>query len=740
MNLHALFTAALEASWQGSLAIVAILVVRPLLGARIPAGWRSLLWLLAMVRLLAPASILPASRTSLQNFANGEQAVQRVRLVRKPQPASEAPSSYQTKSVSFSPASAARVDWWKVAAQVWLAGVALSGMWLVGGALSLRRRLWRESTAVDPRVAQLWTACCKSVSVRRPPRLLATDAVTSPALVGVFRPLLLMPRSRQGKLSRADCEHIFLHELAHYRRGDHRYHLLQLCVRCVHWFNPVVWLGFRYLRADRELAADEWALRHLAPERGAAYGETLLRLLPVQGAPAFPRGAIGILEDGTLLRQRLRHVVTFRPRGRAGALAGGALVAGMAAILLTAAESPGGALRGWSVTRISIPKDGEIREAFAELKSPAGRVVTVTSGVTTQEGVTLEKLEWAGSPIRAVVTLRKGTESTELSAEAGLVSKNDELTRAPAQVEIESKFIEIPDALVRELKLSGEKSIADMIPAPPLSPGPALAGVLNEKDAEGLLRKLTATKGVDLLSAPRVTTLSQQRAVVEIIREFRYPTKYEGKAGQPVTPAAFETRKCGVTLEAEPAVREGGIIDLKAAPQTVEFLGFISYPSGKTIPVQREPDRKLIDLLDAPKLPEKPYAPGEIRQPVFSTRRTSSEVSVYSGQTIVLLIPAAAKTKGFESASAGKQLLVLVRATLVQPMGKAPASTPESARPPATNPAPGTSEIPVGTPVEGKPGFVTSPHSPKAGYIDVRGFPAGAEVNDPYSGRKFRLP
>ena len=238
MTLYALFTAALEASWQGALAIAALLALRPLLGARIPPGWRSFLWLLVLVRLLVPAAILPVSRTSLQNFAIGEQAVQRVRLAWEPRPAAAAAILPGAKASGGRALPKARIDLWNLAAQVWLAGVALSGMWLAGGALSLRRRLARESTAVDERVARIWQACCASVSVRRPPRLLATDAVTSPALVGVLRPMLLFPRHQQDQLSRADCEHIFLHELAHFQRGDHWTHLLQLCAACVHWFNP----------------------------------------------------------------------------------------------------------------------------------------------------------------------------------------------------------------------------------------------------------------------------------------------------------------------------------------------------------------------------------------------------------------------------------------------------------------------------------------------------------------------
>jgi TPR repeat protein len=63
-----------------------------------------------------------------------------------------------------------------------------------------------------------------------------------------------------------------------------------------------------------------------------------------------------------------------------------------------------------------------------------------------------------------------------------------------------------------------------------------------------------------------------------------------------------------------------------------------------------------------------------------------------------------------------------------------PASTP------TTSPQNTSGKIPYAKPVPGNPGFVTSPYAPQSGFVDVRGFPRGTEVKDPYTGRIFVVP
>jgi general secretion pathway protein D len=197
-----------------------------------------------------------------------------------------------------------------------------------------------------------------------------------------------------------------------------------------------------------------------------------------------------------------------------------------------------------------------------------------------------------------------------------------------------------------------------------LTPGIfGVGGLLTDPQFQVVIRALNQKKGVDLLSAPRVMTKSGQRAVIEIVREFRYPTQFQppqipqtvgavrtessGIVGDlipigststvpvtPTTPTAFETRNTGVTLEVEPVVGPDGVtIDLNLVPQVVEFEGFINYGS----PIL-SPSSTFLDTVASVirTTPQNVITPNVINQPIFSTRKITTSVSVWDGQTVVL--------------------------------------------------------------------------------------------------------
>jgi general secretion pathway protein D len=188
-----------------------------------------------------------------------------------------------------------------------------------------------------------------------------------------------------------------------------------------------------------------------------------------------------------------------------------------------------------------------------------------------------------------------------------------------------------------------------------VSPGVfALSGVMTDPQFQVVIRALNQKKGVDLMSAPSVTTKSGTRATVEVVREFYYPTEFDppqipqqfgGNGGNvslngggggssggsfpvtPTTPTNFEMKPIGVRMEVDPVVGpDGYTIDLTMAPEVNEFEGFINYGS----PIQTSSQ----DALGNPTTVV--LTENRIPQPVFSTRKVSTSVSVWDGQTVVM--------------------------------------------------------------------------------------------------------
>ena len=105
------------------------------------------------------------------------------------------------------------------------------------------------------------------------PKMLICEAVTTPAVTGLFRPTLLLPHERYDL---NELRYILRHELCHLKRHDMLLKLVLLAANAMHWFNPVVYLMLRQADEDIELACDSAATDDLDRAERAAYSRTLL--------------------------------------------------------------------------------------------------------------------------------------------------------------------------------------------------------------------------------------------------------------------------------------------------------------------------------------------------------------------------------------------------------------------------------------------------------------------------------
>jgi beta-lactamase regulating signal transducer with metallopeptidase domain len=156
---------------------------------------------------------------------------------------------------------------------VWLCGAPLTFALLAAGLVG-SERLRRASTPLTAGpAAELCQRLRVALHISRRVSLAACDRLAQPVLVGIFRPLILLPASALSGWTADELEMILLHELAHVRRWDNLVNLLQRIIESLLFFHPAVWLFSRQVRRDREECCDAAVVTHTG--RAQAYASLL---------------------------------------------------------------------------------------------------------------------------------------------------------------------------------------------------------------------------------------------------------------------------------------------------------------------------------------------------------------------------------------------------------------------------------------------------------------------------------
>lgn len=334
--------------WQGSaLALLTALMVR---GARVmfgdvTASTRYLIWWAVLVAIV----VLPlVGRVSLRSTASPASGVSPLSsLSRSPSTSGTADGALgktkvQAAGTRATPGMASATGPVLTLPPVpgRLVAVGLGG-WLAFVALRLRRvahaldhlaRVRQRCQPLAParqRRLGRWTA--QQARGRRT-RLAVSDEIAVPALFGLTRPMVIIPRPLLDVLTDDELDHVVLHEQAHAQRWDDWALLLQSCVSAVFGLHPAVWTTTRALGRERELACDDRVIAQGGSPR--LYALSVTRVAEVALGARPPTLAPGMSATRGSLTQRVERLLgqtTTSAGGRPAIL----ILAGAAAALVT---------------------------------------------------------------------------------------------------------------------------------------------------------------------------------------------------------------------------------------------------------------------------------------------------------------------------------------------------------------------------------------------------------------------
>src|SRR5277367_1683146 len=157
--------------------------------------------------------------------------------------------------------------------------------------------------------------------------------------MGLFQPTLLLPGGVREKFDATELRLIFLHELAHLKRGDVIVQMLIALLQILHWFNPVLWFAFRRMRIDREPATDALVLSRAGEEEKERYGLMLIKLLEHFNQRHSLPTLVGILEDKDQFKRRFSLIARFTRGAYGWSLLGVLLIVTLGIMCLTKSKA-----------------------------------------------------------------------------------------------------------------------------------------------------------------------------------------------------------------------------------------------------------------------------------------------------------------------------------------------------------------------------------------------------------------
>lgn len=321
MNISELFRYIVLLSLLGSVLAIGLFLTKLFLRQKLSANWHYYIWFVLVLRLVVPFT--PASPFSVLNLLpQYPQTIQLSPAIAQPSvnltPTPSAPNTANTApaNLDFSRNALVRSSLagsfglnWATAALVWLTGIlAIMAYLLVVNGLILHKSR-KQRVCADENIAGIIEECRLSLHLQAKISAIYDDSLKSPALLGLFRPKIIISPQLIAHLSSEELRYIFLHELSHLKRRDLLVNSFVTLVQIIYWFNPLIWYALRQMKEDCEFACDATALANVKPEEHKKYAQTIIDILQLLSQSQWAPGTIGFA--GKFNSRRIVMISTF---------------------------------------------------------------------------------------------------------------------------------------------------------------------------------------------------------------------------------------------------------------------------------------------------------------------------------------------------------------------------------------------------------------------------------------------
>ncbi|WP_397538153.1 M56 family metallopeptidase [Rummeliibacillus pycnus] len=361
----------LKTSIMASIAVGLILIVKTLLRNKLTSRWNYLLWMILIVRLLLPwspdssfsiYSILSYGYKTIISFqtqpednlnkerihvttaihSNKNMEKEHYAAVSQQKMAKESNDIISNKAiVSDEKQKNTPISFHTIILYIWLIGVFALSL----TTYCINRRLYnfikKQPVITDKRITDIFENCKKTMSVQNSIPIVLAGKISSPTVLGFFRPRVLLSRELINQLTDPQLRHIFYHELAHIKRRDVGVNWIMHSLLIINWFNPILWFAYFCMRDDQELACDAYALTFMEEEEKISYGHTIISLLEHFSNFYQAPGLANLSRNKKNIKRRIFMIKKFQKKSHKGSAISVIAVIAVSSLTLLNAHADG---------------------------------------------------------------------------------------------------------------------------------------------------------------------------------------------------------------------------------------------------------------------------------------------------------------------------------------------------------------------------------------------------------------
>lgn len=191
---------------------------------------------------------------------------------------------------------------------LWLLGVGVYAFRLCGGFWQIHKYKTRKIANPEKEWQTRFANLCERLKLTQKVKLLQSDLVKTPIVVGWLKPLILVPTGVFLQINPHELETILAHELVHIRRYDNLVNFLQSFIEILFFYHPCVWWISASIRREREFACDD-AVLEILESRRIVYADALANLEEIRLTANQKTPSLSMAASGGKLMKRIERII-----------------------------------------------------------------------------------------------------------------------------------------------------------------------------------------------------------------------------------------------------------------------------------------------------------------------------------------------------------------------------------------------------------------------------------------------